>query len=196
MDASLFNKLLQSGHVLTADEFCRLDDARRRYPFCAPLQLLALQGAGLLGEPVDERWRARTELALFDLRRMNEPHFQRAAARNETAEVDVLKEINAYQEVSFKTAPKSVILSHFLDTANYKVDSDAEPSAQSIEDLSRMSLQHADDICTETLARILARQGKRDEAIAVYRKLMTKYPEKSATFASRIEKLQKETNNQ
>lgn len=195
MDASLFTQLLQSGHALTADEYRQLDEACRCYPFCAPLQLMALQGGELLGTGVDDAVRARAELYLFDVRRMATPHFRNAATVVVEVEpdVDVLKEINSYHEVSFKTAPKSVILSHFLDTAGYDVSSDAVLSEHSVEDLNRMSLQQADDFCTETLAEILVNQGKREEALEVYRKLMAKYPEKSATFATRIATLQQES---
>ncbi len=47
--------------------------------------------------------------------------------------------------------------------------------------------------CTETLARIYAEQGYFVEAKKIYSRLILRYPEKSAYFASLIEKL--ETNN-
>ena len=46
--------------------------------------------------------------------------------------------------------------------------------------------------CTETLGRIYAEQGYFDEAKKIYSRLMLRYPEKSAYFASLIEKLDKE----
>ena len=42
---------------------------------------------------------------------------------------------------------------------------------------------------TETLAQIYAQQGYYQQAIEVYSKLSLLYPEKSAYFASRIEKI-------
>ncbi|MBE9663433.1 hypothetical protein [Mucilaginibacter myungsuensis] len=50
------------------------------------------------------------------------------------------------------------------------------------------------DMVTETLARIYADQMLFPKAIATYKKLMLKYPEKSRYFASRIENLEKRTN--
>jgi len=45
------------------------------------------------------------------------------------------------------------------------------------------------DICTETLAQVYAEQGYNDQAKTIYDKLILRYPEKSAYFASLIEKL-------
>ena len=46
--------------------------------------------------------------------------------------------------------------------------------------------------CTETLGRIYAEQGYFDEAKKIYSRLMLRYPEKSAYFASLIRKLDTE----
>ena len=45
------------------------------------------------------------------------------------------------------------------------------------------------DLVTENLALIMVRQGKKDKAIDIYEKLVLKYPQKKAYFASCIEKL-------
>lgn len=195
MDATLFSELLQGGCTVSEKLRQQVDDACRRYPFCAPLQLLSFQANALMDGNVAEAVRTRTELYMLDCRRMQQPLLRRAELKKAVADVDVLKEINAYHEVSFKTAPKSVILSHFLETADVEVSAEAESDVQSVEDLGRKSVLRDDDICTETLAVILAGQGKNDEAISVYQRLMQKYPEKSATFANRIAALQKEVNN-
>ena len=47
----------------------------------------------------------------------------------------------------------------------------------------------SDSVVSETLAKILEKQGHYDQAIAMYEKLGLKYPEKSRFFADRIEKL-------
>lgn len=193
MDAPLFTNLLQEGHVLTADDRKAVDDACRQYPYCAPLQLMAWQGSTLMEEPADDTWRQRTELYLLDPRRLTQPLFRRVAPA--ATETDVLKEINAYQEISFKTAPKSVILSHFLEGANYEDHTEADTDVPSVEELGRKSVLRDDTICTETWAQILLAQGKREEAIAVYEQLMHKYPEKSTTFANRIAELKNQANN-
>ena len=62
-----------------------------------------------------------------------------------------------------------------------------EPDAQA--DLSVRSTRAEPDLASESLAKILARQGKPDRAIAVYERLMVKHPEKIAYFTAQIESL-------
>ena len=51
--------------------------------------------------------------------------------------------------------------------------------------------EFGDNIVSETLVEILIRQGKKDKAIEVLKKLIWKYPQKKAYFASQIEELKK-----
>ena len=102
------------------------------------------------------------------------------------APFDVLQAINSYQEVSFKTAPKSVILSNFLEKDDGITLSDSEYEEVSIQELGKKSITANDSLESETLAVVLERQGKYAQALAMYEKLMLNNPEKSSTFAVRI----------
>ncbi len=51
--------------------------------------------------------------------------------------------------------------------------------------------EFGDNIVSETLAEILIKQGKKERAIEVLKKLIWKYPQKKAYFASQIESLKK-----
>lgn len=67
---------------------------------------------------------------------------------------------------------------------------DRAPSA--IADLNPVkSGEFGDNIVSETLVEILIKQGKKDKAIEVLKKLIWKYPQKKAYFASQIEDLKK-----
>ena len=70
--------------------------------------------------------------------------------------------------------------------------SNARDRAPSAIDLTPVkSGQFGDNIVSETLVEILVKQGKKDKAIEVLKKLIWKYPQKKAYFASQIEDLKK-----
>ena len=50
-------------------------------------------------------------------------------------------------------------------------------------------MRSEDSFETETLAQLMANQGKLKKAEAIYKKLSLKYPEKSTYFATQIQKL-------
>ncbi|ELR69341.1 hypothetical protein C900_05121 [Fulvivirga imtechensis AK7] len=64
-------------------------------------------------------------------------------------------------------------------------------SSENQPDLSAASTSFNEDLVSENLANIFINQGKRDKAIDIYKKLIWKFPQKKAYFASRIEELQK-----
>jgi hypothetical protein len=57
--------------------------------------------------------------------------------------------------------------------------------------LAERSVAENKDLISETLARLLAKQGHREKAIAMYEKLCLVFPERSSTFAAEIELLKK-----
>lgn len=57
------------------------------------------------------------------------------------------------------------------------------------EDISVNSIVENDDVVTETLATVYANQKLYEKAITIYEKLILKFPEKKAYFATRIENL-------
>jgi len=57
------------------------------------------------------------------------------------------------------------------------------------DDLSEDSGMFSDNIVSETLVEILLKQGKREKAIEVLKKLIWKFPQKKAYFAAQIEDL-------
>ena len=56
-------------------------------------------------------------------------------------------------------------------------------------DLAENSTQFTENIISETLVEILIKQGKKDKAVEVLRKLIWKYPQKKAYFAAQIQEL-------
>lgn len=111
-----------------------------------------------------------------------------------SGKIDVLEEINSLQEISFKTAPKSVILETFLNSDTKKMADTHEKKELSIDELGKKSNSENNVLETETLAVILAKQGKTEKSIEIYEKLIAKNPEKSSIFADRISELKDKLN--
>jgi len=59
------------------------------------------------------------------------------------------------------------------------------------EDLIEKDLTYGENIVSETLVDILLKQGKKEKAIEVLKKLIWKFPQKKAYFAAQIEDLKK-----
>ncbi len=61
--------------------------------------------------------------------------------------------------------------------------------AEAAEDLSEESSIFSDNIVSETLVGLLLKQGKKEKAIEVLKKLIWKFPQKKAYFAAQIDEL-------
>lgn len=68
---------------------------------------------------------------------------------------------------------------------------DHSDTKQPQQDLSETSSKFGDDLISENLAIILTKQGKNEKAIDIYKKLIWKFPQKKAYFATQIEALKK-----
>lgn len=84
------------------------------------------------------------------------------------------------------------IIDQFIKTQpTIKGKVSAEEKALPKDDLSENNLMYNENIISETLAEILIKQGKKEKAIDVLKKLIWKFPQKKAYFAAQIEDLKK-----
>ena len=67
----------------------------------------------------------------------------------------------------------------------------ASIASESKEDLIEKNLTYGENIVSETLVQILLKQGKKEKAMEVLKKLIWKFPQKKAYFAAQIEDLKK-----
>ncbi len=65
------------------------------------------------------------------------------------------------------------------------------PVLPTTDDLTESNSAFGDHIISETLVEILLKQGKKDKALEVLKKLIWKFPQKKAYFAAQIEELKK-----
>lgn len=114
--------------------------------------------------------------------------------KNKEAVVDpIIEDIKATKKKIDPESPKTkeqiAIIDQFIKVQpTIKPKTDQTPPG----DLSDIkSGEFADNIISETLAEILIRQGKKEKAIEVYKKLIWKFPQKKAYFAAQIEQLKK-----
>lgn len=87
---------------------------------------------------------------------------------------------NTYQPPTIKIKPGKR-----LDDAETPLQNTEETAAK----IAQKSLLEQDEVLSETLAAILARQGQTEKAIKMYERLILHFPKKSAFFAAQIQKL-------
>jgi hypothetical protein len=84
------------------------------------------------------------------------------------------------------------IIDQFIKAQPILAYSKEKPLVVPTVDLSTIkSGEFGDNIVSETLVDILIKQGKKDKAIEVLKKLIWKFPQKKAYFAAQIEELKK-----
>lgn len=188
MDKKQFASTVANPRHFSSQDRGWLRAMQAKYPHSAVIRVLALMADHAHQFDTQEQKR-NTALAMCDSSQLDKL-LSAATHTTEEQSFDILNEINTFQEVSFKTAPKSVILSNFLQAGpSDDMEKAATATAPTVGD-DKKSIHADDSLATETLAVILEKQGKLDRAIEVYRKLLANNPEKSSIFAARIEKLQ------
>ena len=188
MDKKQFIDMMGNPAKFSSQDRGWLRAVQDRYPYSSVISVLALLADHAHGFDTPEQYRA-ARLAMCDNSRLD-AMLDRAASANEAPVFDIFNEINTFQEVSFKTAPKSVILSNFLQAGPTEDVQKAQEAPQPEVRNDKKSIQPDEILGTETLAVILENQGRYEQALAIYKKLLAHNPEKSSTFAARIEHLE------
>jgi hypothetical protein len=99
------------------------------------------------------------------------------------------KEINPETE---KQKAQIQVIDQFIKAQPIIANSKEKPIVEEPADLSTIkSGEFGDNIVSETLVDILIKQGKKDKAVEVLKKLIWKFPQKKAYFAAQIEELKK-----
>lgn len=188
MDKKEFNDKVSHCERFTSQERGWLRAMQAKYPYSSVVGTLALLADHAFNFDTPTRRRAAA-LAMCHPAGLNAMLSAAKQAVPESQNFDILSEINTFQEVSFKTAPKSVILSEFLQIATSEGQEIEGGEPLPAETKDKKSLTADASLGTETLAVILERQGKFERAKAIYENLLARNPEKSSIFAPRIERL-------
>lgn len=72
------------------------------------------------------------------------------------------------------------------------IEEESEEIPEQVFEMAVNSISRKEELVSESLAEVYVKQGKKEKAIELYRKLSLLNPEKNAYFAARIESLQKD----
>lgn len=194
MDKNEFNKKVVQPTRFTSQERGWLKAIESKYPHSAVVGVLALLADHAFGFDTPSQQRA-VSLSMCGTKGLASMLGGVSQAVSESPAFDIFNEINTFQEVSFKTAPKSVILSNFLQIATTEDTELSDEDPLPAETKDKKSLSPDVSLGTETLAVILEKQGKLDKALAIYENLLARNPEKSSIFATQIKRLREQLNN-
>jgi len=188
MDKKQFAERVANPVKFTSQERGWLHAMSAKYPHSSIVSAMALLADRAFHFDTPEERRA-VALAVCDMGRIDSL-INSVKPTVDEQPFDILNEINTFQEVSFKTAPKSVILSNFLQITPADEQKMSETGNADADLTDKNSLSEDESIGTETLAVILEKQGKYAKALAIYKNLLAHNPEKNSIFAPRIEKLE------
>lgn len=126
---------------------------------------------------------------------LEETKKKRSAESKASPNEELIKEIITSKEEITPESPKQKeqidIINHFIQKQP-SITSAKDKQPAPITDLNPIKTgEFGDNIVSETLVEILIKQGKKDKAVEVLKKLIWKYPQKKAYFASQIEELKK-----
>lgn len=128
----------------------------------------------------------------------NEEAEQKSKGRKKKAEhsgEELIEEIANKEELTpdgEKQKQQLQIIEQFIKTQPSITQTKEKPFTPPSGDLSSIKTgEFGDNVVSETLVEILVKQGKKDKAIEVLKKLIWKFPQKKAYFAAQIEDLRK-----
>ncbi|MBK6266249.1 hypothetical protein JKA74_14480 [Marivirga sp. S37H4] len=111
---------------------------------------------------------------------------------------DLIEEIESREQKAIKDQHKKEqieLITSFIEKEpiiSKKFASNDPDTKKVIEDLSLSSTNLSEDVISETLAKLMVKQGRNQKAIDIYKKLIWKFPQKKTYFAEQIENLKKE----
>lgn len=111
-------------------------------------------------------------------------------SKSKTAKKKAETEPKKEEKESKPKSDKKIIESFINKSPRIKPPKESTSNTKN-EDLSKASTELPSNLISENLANIFEKQGKISKAIAIYKQLILKYPEKKSYFAQKLETLEK-----
>ena len=210
MQAEQLLRLFQDPHKITLEEVQALQDLLQRYPYFQAAYALLAKAACDRDQPSADQAVQIAAVYATDRNHLkalleNTAPFSAPApeekASPKAGEYALMHDyINTIQQKAQHKITKQKSLAQ-LDSIQAFLQKYVDFKPQSLQavpheyfqvDLTQQSTAFHDDLATETLAQILWQQGKLQRALAIYEKLMLKFPEKRTYFASLIERIKRQ----
>jgi tetratricopeptide (TPR) repeat protein len=217
MQAEQLLKLLRDPHKIMPEDVAALRDLLRMYPYFQAAHALLAKAAYAqdqlrAGQAVQRAAVYATDRNYLRALLEDTPPFAVPAPENmpvasvareekirpEARECDYVDGyINTIQQKAQRKITNQKSLAQ-LDSIQAFLQKNVDFRAQSLQkiphevsqvDLAQKSTVFHDGLATENLARVLQQQGKLRQALAIYEKLVLKFPEKRAYFTSLIEQI-------
>ena len=188
-----FSEILANPYTFDAEKVGFLNELVDTYPYCQPARMMH---AKALMEMDKQRAEAEVKKAMAAapnrrlfrdylsdrLEKRQTPENPREESRPSETETEAVSTIE-------KKRRQLKIIDQFIEQQPR-----ITPARRSVPEgeLARESVEEHPDLVSETLAEVLLRQGKKERAIMIYKKLCLMFPEKSSYFAKKLEQIQKE----
>jgi len=132
----------------------------------------------------------------LNTQQMTEDEEMKSQKKKREARKDIIDEIvhtkDKIEPTNEKQKEQLEIIDHFIKAQPSISNSKEKPPHIQEGDLSTIRTgEFGENIVSETLVELLLKQGKKDKAIEVLKKLIWKFPQKKAYFAAQIEELKK-----
>jgi hypothetical protein len=122
------------------------------------------------------------------LQQNNRVASQITAISSEDQNVTEGKTKNRSQTLNERKRRQQTIIDSFLEK-NPRIEARNKDKDIPEGDIAAESLEYKHDVASETLAEILLKQGKKQEAAMIYQKLSLMIPEKSSYFAKKLKSI-------
>ena len=191
---TLFVDVVETGAILPTPEKKR--EEKKTEDTTTPVEQPAVSSPGLKKKPALSKRERLIQLSKELSSKPAESSPKKTGKRNKADDEDpLIEEIKEKKKqlspANEKTKEQIEMIDQFIKSRSYSAT--PKTSASENEDLASAlkSGEFGDNVISETLAEILIRQGKKEKAIEVYKKLIWKFPQKKAYFAAQIEELKK-----